>query len=57
MTMHTPDQLRAVLEDRNLSAVAAAVGLHRETLYRFMRGKSLTLDSFQKLERYLYGQA
>lgn len=36
--MHTLDEIRAALKDRNLKQVADSIGIHQNALYRLMSG-------------------
>ena len=48
------DKIRAALADLNLTAVAAATGIHKNGLYAFKHGRTtLRYDSMVKLVKYL----
>jgi DNA-binding phage protein len=47
------DKIRRQLKDRNLKAVAAAAGLHFNTVYRLANGGTPSLETVQKLTIYL----
>ena len=48
------DKIRAALAYLNLSAVAAATGIHKNGLYAFRHGRTtLRYDSMVKLVKYL----
>lgn len=51
--MLTPAEIRELLEDHNLSAVAEKTGLSVDTLYRFMQGGTPSLTTLEKLDAYL----
>jgi transcriptional regulator with XRE-family HTH domain len=48
------DEIRKKLSDRQLNIVAARVGLHYNTLYKFMRGDdNITIKTLEKIYNYL----
>jgi transcriptional regulator with XRE-family HTH domain len=50
----SPDEIKRRLQDRNLAAVAEALGLSPHTLYRMMRGAVRPHRStLKRLEQYL----
>ena len=50
-------RIRTALDDRNLSKVAAATGLHENTVRNIAkgRGETPTLTTIEKLGNYLFG--
>ena len=53
--MMTIEEIREALEDRVISIVAEKVGIHRETLYRIMRGGGANYSTIEKLTKYFRG--
>lgn len=51
--MMTPDEIRALLKDHNLSAVSRATGLSTDTLYRIMAGGIPSLKTVIALDAYI----
>ena len=51
--MMTPDEIRAFLQDHNLSAVAERAKVSTDTLYRFMGGGIPSLKTVIALDRYI----
>lgn len=51
--MLTIDKIRERLSDRVLSIVAKKTKIHRETLYRIMRGGGANSSTMEKLSNYL----
>jgi transcriptional regulator with XRE-family HTH domain len=51
------ERIRTALDDRNLSKVAAATGLHENTVRNIAkgRGETPTLTTIEKLGNYLFG--
>ena len=51
----TPDEIRAALQDRRIDAVAAATGIHRNTIAQLRSGKNTnpTWETMRKLSEYL----
>ena len=53
--MISDDDIKKKLEDRNISIVAAKIGVSRQTLYNWMGGKSeLSLGTYRNLVAYLF---
>ncbi len=50
--MLTLDRIKDLLADCNLSAVAQAVGVHPNTLYRLMDGQEPKYDTVKRLSDY-----
>lgn len=50
-------RIRAALKDRMYSKVAEATGLHVNTVRKLVKqeGSSFSLNTIEKLERYLFG--
>lgn len=50
-------RIRAALKDRTHSKVAEATGLHVNTVRKLVKqeGSSFSLNTIEKLERYLFG--
>ncbi len=46
------EQIRHLLVSRSQAAVARAIGVHPNTLYRIMRGKSPSYSTLMKLIRF-----
>ena len=46
------EQIRQRLSSRSLAATARAIGVHPNTLYRIMRGKSPSYSTLMKLIRF-----
>ncbi len=53
--MLTVDQIKLELKDRNLRAVSRAVGLHENTIYRFINDRDPRWSTVEKLSNYLEG--
>lgn len=53
--MHTIEEIKALLRNHNLRAVARAAGIHENGLYRIMSGatRSPRYDTVMKLARYI----
>lgn len=51
--MMTPDEIREFLRDHNLAAVAEAVKVSTDTLYRLMAGGVPSLRTVIALDRYI----
>lgn len=53
--MLTVEQVREALKDRNITAVAKATGLHRNTLYAIASGdnKNPSYETMRVIVRYL----
>ena len=51
------ERIRAALDDRNLSKVASATGLHENTVRNIAkgRGETPTIATIEKLGNYLFG--
>lgn len=54
--MLTIDQIKTQLKDRNIRAVARAVGLHENTIYRFLNDRDPRWSTVEKLNNYLEGK-
>jgi len=54
--MLTVDQIKEQLKDRNLRAVARAVKLHENTIYRFINNRDPRWSTVEKLSKYLEEQ-
>lgn len=52
----TIEEIRKKMEDRNLTKIAAAVGLEPNTVYNVANGKakSMSFTTYQKLVDYLF---
>lgn len=50
------DKIRTMLADRNLRYIARAAGLHYNTLYNVLKGKTPSLTTLSKLNAYLFGK-
>src|SRR5690625_328527 len=59
MTMMTLDEIRVALQDRRLSTIARATGLHYNVLYSFASGKvkNPSYETVRKIHDYLTGAA
>ena len=54
--MYTLEEIRILLEDRNVQAIARKTGLSPRTIYYIRNGgKRATLETVQKLWAYLNG--
>ena len=49
------EQIKEQLKDRNLRAVSRAVGLHENTIYRFINDRDPRWSTVEKLSKYLEG--
>ena len=54
--MLTIDQIKNQLKDRNIRAVARAVELHENTIYRFLNDRDPRWSTVEKLSNYLEGK-
>lgn len=54
--MLSRDQVKVMLVDRNLTAVANAIKVDRHTLYRFLRTGKCSVVTLEKLSEYLEGK-
>jgi transcriptional regulator with XRE-family HTH domain len=56
--MISDDEIKKKLEDRNVKAVAARIGVSRQTLYNWMSGKSeLSMPTYRNLVAYLFPES
>jgi plasmid maintenance system antidote protein VapI len=51
--MLTQEELREELRDRHLKMVADGTGLHRNTIYNFIKGSHITARTAEKLYNYI----
>lgn len=54
--MMTIEEIRQALNDRKLTAVADATGLHYQTVWRVANGSGASYDTIKTLSDYLQGK-
>lgn len=52
----TVDKIKEQLRDMNLAAVAESTGLHKNTVYNFMRTENPNYKTAEILSKYLEGR-
>jgi hypothetical protein len=56
MKIYSLDEVKEALEDRNIRLGAQRVGVHEQTLYNIVWGKSgMSRQTYEKLVPYLFG--
>ena len=48
------DRIRTAMKDRVVRAVAASCDMHENTIYKIMRGESVSIETIKKLSAYLF---
>jgi len=51
--MLTLEQIKEKMKDRKTTVVAEAVGLHVNTIYRFLEGRDSRYSTLEKISNYL----
>lgn len=49
------EQIKEKMKDRKVSVVAVSIGLHENTIYRFLKGRDSRYSTLEKLSNYLEG--
>jgi len=53
--MLTVDEIKEKLKDRKIPVVAASIGVHENTIYRFIAGRDSRWSTVEKLSAYFEG--